>query len=88
MTDKKLSGKRIAIIAADMVEQVELVEPRKALEEAGAQTELISMERGVDPGFDHFDKAEQHEVDRAIDEANAGRVRRADDPGWRRKPGI
>ena len=72
MTDKKLSGKRIAIIAADMVEQVELVEPRKALEEAGAQTELISMEPGSIQGFDHFDKADEHEVDRTIDEADPG----------------
>ncbi len=46
MAKEKLAGKRIAIIAADMVEQVELVEPRKALEEAGATTELISMKPG------------------------------------------
>lgn len=71
MTDAKLSGKRIAIIAADMVEQVELVEPRKALEEAGAETELISMESGSIQGFDHFEKADEHKVDRTIDEADA-----------------
>jgi protease I len=47
MAETNLKGKRIAIIAADMVEQVELVEPRKALEAAGAETELISMKSGT-----------------------------------------
>ncbi|HEX6761279.1 MAG TPA: type 1 glutamine amidotransferase domain-containing protein [Gaiellaceae bacterium] len=71
MADTKLKGKRIAIIAADMVEQVELVEPRKALEAAGAETELISMKPGEIQGFDHFDKAGTHKVDRTVEEADA-----------------
>ena len=71
MAETKLKGKRIAIIAADMVEQVELVEPRKALEAAGAETELISMEPGSIQGFDHFDKADTHKVDRTVEEADA-----------------
>ena len=68
----KLQGKKIAIIAADMVEQVELVEPRKALEQAGAQTDLISMKPGEIQGFNHFDKADTHTVDRTIEEVEAG----------------
>ena len=72
MADSKLKGKRVAIIAADMVEQVELVEPRKALEAAGAQTELISMKPGTIQGFNHFDKADTHKVDRTVEEADAG----------------
>jgi deglycase len=71
MTNATLKGKKIAIIAADMVEQVELVEPRKALEAAGAETELISMKPGTIQGFDHFDKADEHKVDRTIEEADA-----------------
>jgi deglycase len=71
MTNATLEGKRIAIIAADMVEQVELVQPRKALDEAGAQTELISMEPGTIQGFDHFDPADEFPVDHAIDEVDA-----------------
>ena len=71
MADKKLKGKKVAIIAADMVEQVELVEPRKALEKAGADTDLISMEPGAIQGFNHFEAADKHAVDRTIDEANA-----------------
>lgn len=62
-----LAGKTIAIIAADMVEQVELVEPRKALEQAGAETHLISMESGTIQGFNHFDKADRHKVDKTIE---------------------
>jgi protease I len=66
----KLEGKKVAIIAADMVEQVELVEPRKALEEAGAATTLISIEPGEIQGFDHFDPGDKHKVDRTIEEAD------------------
>ena len=71
MAEDTLNGKTIAIVAADMVEQVELVEPRKALEQAGATTHLISMEPGAIQGFNHFDKAEKHNVDRTIDSAKA-----------------
>jgi len=66
-----LDGKKVAIIAADMVEDVELVEPRRALEEAGAQTELVSMNAGEIQGFDHLDKASTHQVDRTVEEADA-----------------
>jgi protease I len=71
MADNQLQGKRIAIIAADMVEQVELVEPRKALEAAGAKTELLSIRPGSIKGFNHFDPADDHKVDRLVEEADA-----------------
>ena len=71
MAEAQLQGKRIAIIAADMVEQVELVEPRKALEAAGAKTELLSIKPGTIQGFNHFDKADVHEVDKLVEEADA-----------------
>ena len=71
MAEQKLNGKRVAIIATDMVEQVELVEPRKALEDAGATTELLSIKPGEIQGFNHYDKADKHKVDRLIEEANA-----------------
>jgi protease I len=71
MADAKLKGKTVAIIAADMVEKVELVEPRKALEAAGAQTHLISLKPGEIQAFNHFDPAEKLKVDRAIEEVNA-----------------
>jgi len=71
MTERKLEGKRVAIVAADMVEQVELVEPRKALDEAGAQTDLISLKPGEIQGFNHFDPADKLKVDRTIEEVDA-----------------
>jgi deglycase len=71
MSGAALEGKKIAIIAADMVEDVELVEPRKALEEAGAQTELVSMAGGEIQAFDHFDKGRRHRVDRTVEDADA-----------------
>ena len=66
-----LNGKRIAILATDMFEQVELVEPRKALEGAGAETELLSLEEGEIQGFNHYDKADTFPVDKAVADANA-----------------
>jgi protease I len=71
MAEAKLQGKKVAIIAADMVEQVELVEPRKALDAAGAETHLISLKPGEIQGFNHFDPADKHKVDRTIEEADA-----------------
>jgi protease I len=71
MANEKLQGKKVAMLAADMVEQVELVEPRRALEEAGAETHLISLRPGEIQGFDHFDPADKHTVDRAIEEVDA-----------------
>jgi protease I len=66
-----LDGKRIAILATDMFEQVELVEPRKALEDAGAETELVSLDEGEIQGFNHYDKADTFPVDKAVMDANA-----------------
>jgi protease I len=67
----ELKGKRVAIVATDMVEQVELTEPRKALEEAGAQTDLVSFETGEIQGFDHLDHADKLPVDKTLDEVSA-----------------
>jgi len=66
-----LSGKRVAILATDMFEQVELVEPRKAVEEAGADVDLVSLETGEIQGFNHYDKADKFPVDKAVSEVLA-----------------
>ena len=71
MANQKLQGRKVAIIAADMVEQVELVEPRKALEDAGAETDLISLKPGTIKGFNHFDPADDQKVDKTIEEVEA-----------------
>jgi protease I len=71
MAEQKLQGKRVAIVAADMVERVELIEPRQALEDAGADTELISLKPGTIKTFNHFDPAEEERVDRTVEEVDA-----------------
>ena len=68
----ELQGKRVAFLATDMVEQVELTEPWKAVQEAGATAELVSLEEGEIQGFDHYDKADTFKVDRTVEEARAG----------------
>ena len=65
-----LKGKKVAILAADMFERVELEEPRQALEAAGAEVEVVSIHDGKIKGFDHFDPANTVEVDRTIEEAS------------------
>jgi protease I len=67
-----LQGKRIAFLATDMVEQVELTEPWKAVEQAGAKAELVSLREGEIQAFDHYEKADTFKVDRTVEEANAG----------------
>jgi protease I len=54
-----------------MVEQVELTEPWNAVERAGAEIELISLEEGEIQGFNHYDKADKFAVDRAVEGASA-----------------
>jgi len=66
----KLDGKRIAFLATDGVEQVELTEPRKAVEQEGAETELISLEEGQIQGFEHLDKGDKFDVDEAVKDAD------------------
>jgi protease I len=63
-----LRGKKVAVIATDMFEQVELTTPWEALEQAGAEPELISIEPGQIQGFNHYDKADSFDVDKTIDE--------------------
>jgi protease I len=62
----ELNGKRVAFLATDMVEQVELTEPWKAVEQAGGTPELVSLEDGEIQGFNHYDKADKFRVDRKV----------------------
>ena len=70
MPEQKLKGKKVAILAADMFERVELEEPRKALEDAGADVEVVSIHDGEIKGFDHFDPANTVEVDHTVEQAS------------------
>jgi deglycase len=67
-----LEGKKVAFVATDGVEQVELTEPWKAVEQAGGTPELISIEAGDIQGFEHLDKADTFPVERAASDADAG----------------
>jgi protease I len=66
----RLNGKKVAFLATDGVEQIELTEPWKAVEQEGGTPELISLEDGEIQGFEHLDKADTFEVDRTAAEAN------------------
>jgi protease I len=67
----ELSGKRIAfLVANEGIEQVELTEPRRAVEEAGAEVDLIAPESGKAQAFNHLDKADEFDVDKAVAEAS------------------
>jgi protease I len=66
-----LGGKRVAILVAEGFEQVEMTEPRKALHDAGAQTQIVSPAKGEVQGWNHFDKADRFAVDVPLEQANA-----------------
>ncbi len=70
MAEQKLKGKKVAILAADMFERVEFEQPRKALEDAGAETEVVSIHSGEIQGFDHFDPANTIKVDKTVEEVS------------------
>ncbi len=70
MAVRNLNGLRVAIIVHDDFEQVEMTEPRKALDQAGAQTVLISTHSGEVNGFKHDQKADSFKVDMELDQAN------------------
>jgi protease I len=68
----KLDGKRIAfLVAPEGIEQVELTEPWKAVEEAGGTPELISTDSGEVQAFNHLDKGDTFPVDRTVQDADA-----------------
>jgi protease I len=71
MADKPLQGKRVAFLATDGVEQVELTEPWKAVEQAGADPVLVSPKDDEIQGFNHLDKGDTFEVDESVGQASA-----------------
>lgn len=69
---EELNGKKIAFLTANEgVEEVELTEPRKAVEGAGAATDLLAPEAGEVQAFNHLDKAESYAVDKVVGDASA-----------------
>jgi protease I len=68
---KDLSNLKVAILVAEGFEQQEMTEPRKALDGAGATTQIVSPNQGEVQGWKHFDKADKFPVDVPLDQANA-----------------
>jgi protease I len=68
----QLAKKRVAALVANGFEQVELLDPRKALEDAGATVHVVSPERETVRGWNHTEWGENVKVDKALDEVRAG----------------
>jgi protease I len=66
----KLQGKKVAFLFTDGVEQIEYLEPRKAVEAAGAEAHLVSLKPGTVQGFNHLDKGDTFEADLAARDAD------------------
>ena len=66
---KQLEGKKVAILAANGFEEVELTKPRAALDAAGAETKVVSIKSGQIQGMRHADKGKKVDVDLTLEEA-------------------
>ena len=72
-TSSPLTGKQVAfLVAAEGIEQVELTEPWKAVQEAGGTPRLLSPKSGKVQAFHHLDKADTFEVDQTVGQADPG----------------
>jgi protease I len=69
--ERVLDGKKVAILVADGFEQVELTEPKAALEAAGATTEIVSPANNEVQGWNHDEKADAFHVDMPLDRARS-----------------
>lgn len=67
-----LTGKTVAVLAADGVEQVELLKPVEALKSAGAQVAVVSLKPGSIQGFNHLTPDDTIAVDATLSETDAG----------------
>lgn len=66
---ESLQGKKVAILVADGFEQVELTEPRKALDQAGARTQIVSPKKDKVKGWNHTEWGQELPVDVPLNEA-------------------
>ncbi len=67
---ERIDGRRIAFLATDGVEQVELDEPWRAVTDAGATAVLVAPDEGTIQAFEHLDKGDRKTVDLGLDEAD------------------
>lgn len=68
---QSINGKKIAILATDGFEQVELTQPRDAVEKAGGEVCIVSLKSGAIQGMNHLDRGDMIEVDKTVDDVKA-----------------
>lgn len=66
MEQKQLDGLRVGIVATDLFEEAELLEPRRALDEAGARTIVVAPHAGEIQGVQHDKKDKRVQIDRTL----------------------
>ncbi len=71
MSNQKLQGKKIAVLATNGFEQSELFDPYNALKEAGADVHIVSLESGSIKGWDKDDWGKSIDVDKTLDSVSA-----------------
>jgi len=71
VSSKSLTGRKVAILVTDGVEQIELTSPMQALKAAGASTAIVSLKRGTIQGFNHHEKGDTFPVDIEVSKADA-----------------
>ncbi len=84
----ELQGKKVAFLAADGVEQVELTEPWQAVRQAGGEPELVSLETGEIQGVHGMEKADTFPVDVAVADADPGEYEALVLPGGVKNPDL
>ena len=86
--EKNLQGKRVAILATDGFEQVELTEPKKNLEDAGAKVTVLSLKPGEIKGWDHTDWGKSVKVDALVKDAKPDQFDALVLPGGQMNPDV
>ena len=86
--DKKLDGRRIAILATDGFEQVELTEPKKILEASGAKVTVLSIKLGEIKGWNHTEWGKSVKVDGLVKDAKPDQYDALVLPGGQMNPDV
>jgi protease I len=86
--EKNLQGKRVAILATDGFEQVELTEPKKSLEDAGAKVTVLSLKPGEIKGWDKTEWGKKVKVDGVVKDAKPDQFDALVLPGGQMNPDV
>jgi protease I len=86
--EQNLQGKRVAILATDGFEQVELTEPKKNLEDAGAKVTVLSLKPGEIKGWNHTDWGKSVKVDGVVKDAKPDQFDALVLPGGQMNPDV